>query len=112
MFDLCLLVSQDQEAALEESERRMAEVQKEREKEAEVKRRRADELKQLLDREDRSCREKEVRGGPLPVFNIVWKREGRAVVWFLSPAAGTEGGVSAAERGGGASRSPGDKVHL
>ncbi|XP_030609939.1 coiled-coil domain-containing protein 171 isoform X2 [Archocentrus centrarchus] len=51
---------QDQEVALEESERRMAEVQKEQEKEAEVKRRRANELKQLMDREERGRREKEL----------------------------------------------------
>uniref|UniRef100_A0A4W6ERL4 Coiled-coil domain containing 171 n=2 Tax=Lates calcarifer TaxID=8187 RepID=A0A4W6ERL4_LATCA len=52
-------VLQDQEEALEESERRMAEVQKEREKEAEVNRRQADELKYLMEREERSRRERE-----------------------------------------------------
>lgn len=62
-FGLCLLVCKDQEVALEESETRLAKVQTEREKEAEVKRRRADELKQLMEREERSRREKEVRGG-------------------------------------------------
>ncbi|XP_013132632.2 coiled-coil domain-containing protein 171 isoform X2 [Oreochromis niloticus] len=51
---------QDQEVALEESERRLAEVQKEREKEADVKRRSADELKQLMEREERSRRQKEL----------------------------------------------------
>ncbi|XP_022622384.1 coiled-coil domain-containing protein 171, partial [Seriola dumerili] len=51
---------QDQEEALEESERRMAEVQKEREKEAEVNRRQADELKYLREGEERSRKEKEV----------------------------------------------------
>lgn len=60
---MCLLVCKDQEVALEESERRLAEVQKEREKEADVKRRSADELKQLMEREERSRRQKEVRGG-------------------------------------------------
>lgn len=62
-FGLCLLVCKDQEVALEESETRLAKVQTEREKEAEVKRRHADELKQLMEREERSRREKEVRGG-------------------------------------------------
>lgn len=62
-FGLCLLVCKDQEVALEESETRLAKVQTEREKEAEGKRRRADELKQLMEREERSRREKEVRGG-------------------------------------------------
>lgn len=62
-FGLCLLVCKDQEVALEESETRLAKLQMEREKEAEVKRRRADELKQLMEREERSRREKEVRGG-------------------------------------------------
>lgn len=62
-FGLCLLVCKDQEVALEESETRLAKLQTEREKEAEVKRRRADELKQLMEREERSRREKEVRGG-------------------------------------------------
>lgn len=62
-FGLCLLVCKNQEVALEESETRLAKVQTEREKEAEVKRRRADELKQLMEREERSRREKEVRGG-------------------------------------------------
>lgn len=62
-FGLCLLVCKDQEVALEESETRLAKVQTEREKEAEVKRRRADELKQLMEKEERSRREKEVRGG-------------------------------------------------
>ncbi|XP_042072606.1 coiled-coil domain-containing protein 171 [Haplochromis burtoni] len=65
----------DQEVALEESETRLAKVQTEREKEAEVKRRRADELKQLMEREERSRREKEVRPDPVPVFNIGGKRE-------------------------------------
>ncbi|XP_076580925.1 coiled-coil domain-containing protein 171 isoform X2 [Chaetodon auriga] len=51
---------QDQEEALEESERRIVEVQREREKEAEVNRRQADELKFLTEREERSRREKEV----------------------------------------------------
>ncbi|XP_078020537.1 uncharacterized protein ccdc171 [Epinephelus lanceolatus] len=51
---------QDQEEALEESERRMAKVQKELEKEAEVNRRQANELKYLTEREERSRREKEV----------------------------------------------------
>nr|XP_005755296.1 PREDICTED: coiled-coil domain-containing protein 171 [Pundamilia nyererei] len=50
----------DQEVALEESETRLAKVQTEREKEAEVKKRRADELKQLMEREERSRREKEL----------------------------------------------------
>uniref|UniRef100_A0A669B9V3 Uncharacterized protein n=1 Tax=Oreochromis niloticus TaxID=8128 RepID=A0A669B9V3_ORENI len=59
-FGLCLLVCKDQEVALEESERRLAEVQKEREKEADVKRRSADELKQLMEREERSRRQKEL----------------------------------------------------
>lgn len=62
-FGLCLLVCKDQEVALEESETRLAKLQTEREKEAEVKRRRADELKQLMEKEERSRREKEVRGG-------------------------------------------------
>lgn len=62
-FGLCLLVCKDQEVALEESETRLAKLQMEREKEAEVKRRRADELKQLMEKEERSRREKEVRGG-------------------------------------------------
>lgn len=62
-FGLCLPVCKDQEVALEESETRLAKLQTEREKEAEVKRRRADELKQLMEREERSRREKEVRGG-------------------------------------------------
>ncbi|XP_070711254.1 coiled-coil domain-containing protein 171 [Pempheris klunzingeri] len=53
-------VLQDQEEALEESERRMAEVQKEREKEAEVNRRQAGDLKYLTEREERSRREKEL----------------------------------------------------
>lgn len=74
-FGLCLLVCKDQEVALEESETRLAKVQTEREKEAEVKRRRADELKQLMEREERSRREKEVRPDPVPVFNIGGKRE-------------------------------------
>ncbi|XP_035849773.1 trichohyalin-like, partial [Sander lucioperca] len=55
---------QDQEEALEESERRMAALQKEREregeKEAEANRRQADQLKYLAEREERSRREKEV----------------------------------------------------
>ncbi|KAM7366641.1 hypothetical protein PAMP_016062 [Pampus punctatissimus] len=51
---------QDQEEALEEAERRMAEVQKEREKEVEVNRHQANELKYLTEREERSRREKEV----------------------------------------------------
>ncbi len=55
------LVLQDHEEALEESERRMAEVQKEREKEAEVNRRLVSELKNLTEREESSRREKEVR---------------------------------------------------
>lgn len=62
-FGLCLLVCKDQEVALEESETRLAKLQTEREKESEVKRRRADELKQLMEKEERSRREKEVRGG-------------------------------------------------
>lgn len=74
-FGLCLLVCKDQEVALEESETRLAKVQTEREKEAEVKRRRADELKQLMEREERSRREKEVRPDPVAVFNIGGKRE-------------------------------------
>ncbi|XP_062301354.1 coiled-coil domain-containing protein 171-like, partial [Scomber scombrus] len=51
---------QEQEEALEEVERRMAEVQKESEKEAEVKRRQADELKYLKEREEERRREKEL----------------------------------------------------
>ncbi|KAM6960442.1 uncharacterized protein ccdc171 [Tautogolabrus adspersus] len=51
---------QDQEEALEESERRLVEVLKEKEKEAEVNRRQADELKYLTEREERSKREKEL----------------------------------------------------
>ncbi|CAK6979710.1 coiled-coil domain-containing protein 171-like [Scomber scombrus] len=51
---------QEQEEALEEVERRMAEVQKESEKEAEVKRRQADELKYLKEREDERRKEKEL----------------------------------------------------
>lgn len=54
------LVFQDHEEALEESERRIAEVQKEKEKEAEVNRRQGDELKYLSEREERSRSEKEV----------------------------------------------------
>ncbi|XP_026224994.1 coiled-coil domain-containing protein 171 [Anabas testudineus] len=51
---------QDHEEAVEELERRIAEVQKEKEKEAEVNRRQADELKYLSEREERSRREKEL----------------------------------------------------
>ncbi|KAM6894633.1 coiled-coil domain-containing protein 171 [Lycodopsis pacificus] len=51
---------QEQEEALEESQRRMVEVQKERDEEAEANRRRAGELKYLTEREERSRREKEV----------------------------------------------------
>uniref|UniRef100_UPI0037E8D01B coiled-coil domain-containing protein 171 n=1 Tax=Semicossyphus pulcher TaxID=241346 RepID=UPI0037E8D01B len=51
---------QDQEEALEVSERRIMELQKEREKEAEVNRRQAEELKYLTEREERSRREKEL----------------------------------------------------
>ncbi|XP_047242786.1 coiled-coil domain-containing protein 171-like [Girardinichthys multiradiatus] len=51
---------QDQEAALEESERKMGEVQQEQQKEAEVHRRQAEELKILAERMERSCREKEL----------------------------------------------------
>ncbi|XP_075941168.1 coiled-coil domain-containing protein 171 [Anarhichas minor] len=54
------LLLQDQEEALEESQRRMVEVQKERDEEAEANRRRAGELKYLTEREERSRREKEV----------------------------------------------------
>ncbi|XP_058482008.1 coiled-coil domain-containing protein 171-like [Solea solea] len=53
-------ILQEQEEALESSERRMREVQREREKEAEVKRRQEDELEHLSEREKRSRREKEV----------------------------------------------------
>lgn len=56
-----MCVVQDHEEALEETERRMAEVQKEREKEAELNRRQANDLKYLTEREERSRREKEVR---------------------------------------------------
>lgn len=52
---------QDQEEALEESERRVVQMIKENEKEAEVNRRQSDELKHLKEREERSRREKEVR---------------------------------------------------
>ncbi|KAF0028919.1 hypothetical protein F2P81_018024 [Scophthalmus maximus] len=63
-------VSQEQEAALDERERRMEEAREEREKEArevreerkkeaEANRRQADELKYLMEREERSRREKE-----------------------------------------------------
>ncbi|XP_044040414.1 coiled-coil domain-containing protein 171-like [Siniperca chuatsi] len=51
---------QDHEEALEESERRTAEVQKEREKEAEANGRQAIELKYLMEREERSKREQEL----------------------------------------------------
>ncbi|XP_067379209.1 coiled-coil domain-containing protein 171-like isoform X1 [Channa argus] len=51
---------QDHEEALSESERRIAEVQKEREKEAKVNRRQAEEMKYLKEREERSRREKEL----------------------------------------------------
>ncbi|XP_041634778.1 coiled-coil domain-containing protein 171-like isoform X2 [Cheilinus undulatus] len=51
---------QDQEEALEESERRLMEILKEKEKEAEVNRRQADELKYVTEREERSRREKEL----------------------------------------------------
>ncbi|MEQ2171226.1 hypothetical protein GOODEAATRI_008520, partial [Goodea atripinnis] len=54
---------QDQEAALEESERKMGEVQRERQKEADVHRQQAEELKILAERMESSCREKEVRCG-------------------------------------------------
>nr|XP_046236006.1 coiled-coil domain-containing protein 171-like [Scatophagus argus] len=50
---------QDHEEALEESERRMAELQRKKEKEAEVNRRQASELKYLTDGEERSRRERE-----------------------------------------------------
>ncbi|XP_074555073.1 uncharacterized protein ccdc171 isoform X2 [Halichoeres trimaculatus] len=53
-------VLQDQEEALEESERRVVQIIKEKEKEAEVNRRQCDELKHLTEREERSRREKEV----------------------------------------------------
>ncbi|XP_034535230.1 coiled-coil domain-containing protein 171-like isoform X2 [Notolabrus celidotus] len=53
-------VLQDQEEALEESERRVVEVIKETEKEAEVNRRQGDEVKYLTEREERSRREKEL----------------------------------------------------
>ena len=58
---MCVCVVQDHEEALEETERRMAEVQKEREKEAELNRQQANDLKYLTEREERSRREKEVR---------------------------------------------------
>ncbi|XP_036968760.1 coiled-coil domain-containing protein 171 [Acanthopagrus latus] len=51
---------QDHEEALEETERRRTEVQKEREKEAELNRQQANDLKYLTEREERSRREKEV----------------------------------------------------
>ncbi|XP_038587042.1 coiled-coil domain-containing protein 171-like [Micropterus salmoides] len=51
---------QDHEEALQESERRMVEVQQEREKEAEVNRRQANELKYLTEREERSRRDREL----------------------------------------------------
>lgn len=54
-------VFQDHEEALEDLEKRIAGVQKEKEKEAEANRRQADELKHLWEREERSRREKEVR---------------------------------------------------
>ncbi|XP_060922636.1 coiled-coil domain-containing protein 171-like [Limanda limanda] len=50
---------QEQEEALQESETRIAEVKQEGEKEAEVNRRLAGELKYLMEREERSRREKE-----------------------------------------------------
>lgn len=111
-FGLCLPVCKDQEVALEESETRLAKLQTEREKEAEVKRRRADELKQLMEREERSRREKEVRPDPVPVFNIGWETGERTDVCLLSPAAGAEGEVSSVEHRGRARCSPGDKVQL
>ncbi|XP_041841917.1 coiled-coil domain-containing protein 171, partial [Melanotaenia boesemani] len=51
---------QEQEEALDEAEKRMAEVQKERQKEAEVNRQQAKEMKYLMEREERSCKEKEL----------------------------------------------------
>ncbi|XP_055359646.1 coiled-coil domain-containing protein 171-like isoform X2 [Betta splendens] len=51
---------QDQEEALEELERRIADVHKEKEREADVNRRQADKLKYLSEREERSRREKEL----------------------------------------------------
>ncbi|KAM4536511.1 uncharacterized protein ccdc171 [Odontesthes bonariensis] len=51
---------QDQEEALEQSERRMVEVQREVQKEAEASRRHAEELKHLTEREERSRKEKEL----------------------------------------------------
>ncbi|XP_065806347.1 coiled-coil domain-containing protein 171-like isoform X4 [Labrus bergylta] len=51
---------QDQEEALEESERRLLELLKEREKETEVNRRQEDQLKHLTEREERSRRDKEL----------------------------------------------------
>ncbi|KAK2863391.1 hypothetical protein Q5P01_002924 [Channa striata] len=51
---------QDHEEALEESERRIAEVQKEKVKDAELNRRQAEELKYLKERDERSRREKEL----------------------------------------------------
>ncbi|XP_034424677.1 coiled-coil domain-containing protein 171-like [Hippoglossus hippoglossus] len=50
---------QEQEEALQESETRIAEVKEDGEKEAEVNRRQAGELKYLMEREERSRREKE-----------------------------------------------------
>lgn len=55
------VVFQDHEEALEDLEKRIAGVQKEKEMEAEANRRQADELKHLWEREERSRREKEVR---------------------------------------------------
>ncbi|XP_072232835.1 coiled-coil domain-containing protein 171-like [Leuresthes tenuis] len=51
---------QDQEEALEESERRMAELQREMQKEAEATGRQAEELKHLTESEERSRKEKEL----------------------------------------------------
>ncbi|XP_060887087.1 coiled-coil domain-containing protein 171-like isoform X2 [Labrus mixtus] len=51
---------QDQEEALEESERRLLELLKEREKETEVNRRQEDQMKHLMEREERSRRDREL----------------------------------------------------
>lgn len=99
---------QEQKEALQESERRIMEVERERQREVELSERRAEELKFLTEREEWIRREKEVQEaeGGIPQ---VQQELGSACV---SAGVRPEGDVSGVRAGGGASGSPGVKVQL
>lgn len=113
-----LLILQEHEEALEESERRMAELQKESEKEAEVNRRQANDLKYLTEREERSRREKEVRRRRRGMRTLRDRGGGGGgggggdEMSSFPPGVQSEGEGSGVEHRGGASGAPGVQVQL